>query len=99
MSIEVLHVRGKEHNEAACGSSGGTNRSKRCVDILLNMKDRKILVSAYGVFMVTLGVALAVGYVAIRRTTTSTVHTETPIPTVVTSALVSKLPAVNNLHY
>lgn len=83
MSLEV--VGGDEHRhrareETSAGSSGCAS-FRGCLQLLVDTKDRKILAAAYGMFVSALGVALGVGDFAIRATTASTVHTDTPIPT------------------
>jgi hypothetical protein len=64
-------------------------RLRRCLEICINLKDKKILVVAHGVFVFSLGIVLLVGQYAIKETTSSTVHTAPPMPTVVNSVMVS----------
>ena len=88
MSLEVTQC---EVEKESCRALPKVNKKlHRCVEMCTNLKDRKILVSAHGLFVTSLGVVLLVGHFAIEATTTSTVHTRTSIPTAVTSVLVSR---------
>ena len=66
--------------------------------MFVNLKDKNILVAAQGVFVFSFGIVLLVGHYAIKATTTSTVHTEPSIPTVVSSVLVSHVQSVCRDH-
>ncbi|XP_028402505.1 uncharacterized protein LOC114525381 [Dendronephthya gigantea] len=85
MSLEVTRC---EDAKESCQALPKVNRKlQRCVEMCISLKDRKILVSAHGLFVISLGVVLLVGHFVIEATTTSTVHTRSSIPTAVTSVL------------
>jgi hypothetical protein len=88
MSFEVIQC---EDKKESCPKLPKRSRKlHRCLEMCINLKDRKILVAAHGVFVFSLGVVLIVGHYAINATTTSTAHTESSIPTAVNSVLVSQ---------
>lgn len=91
MSLEVVGgdecCRRAREETSAAGSSGCAS-FRSCLQMFVNTKDRKIFAVAYGIFVAALGIALGVGDFAIRATTATTVHTETPIPTSVAAATV-----------
>lgn len=89
MSFEIIQC--EDEKDSSIDVPERNKKLNRCIEICVNFKDRKILVAAQGIFVFSLGVVLLVGHYAMKATTTSTVHTEPSIPTVVNSVLVSRL--------
>ena len=86
MSVEIIS---QNNCELIPSNVPKLTKFQRCLAICVRIRDRKIFALAYGFFVLSLGVVLMVGYLGIRSITTSTVHIETPIPTMASSAMVS----------
>jgi hypothetical protein len=91
MSFEVIQC---ENEKESSPKSPKNSKLHRCLEMCINLKDRKILVAAHGMFVFSLGIVLIVGRYTIKATTTSTVHTEPSIPTVGNSVMVSQYTTV-----
>ena len=89
MTFEIVQC--EDENNSSCEAPERSEKLHRCLEMCVNLKDRKIVVAAQGVFVVSLGLVLLVGHYAIKATTTSTVHTEPSIPTAVNAVLVSRV--------
>ena len=86
MSFEVIQC---EEDKDTSPKSPKNYKLRRCLEMFINLKDKKILLVAHGVFVFSLGIVLLVGHYAIKATTSSTVHTAPSIPTAVNSVMVS----------